>query len=176
MRTKNFKTYHNLITNRLVIFLLTLYIVGIIFGMFLQKNPIDAGYHQSMQAVKVFFNIFCMHYWYIFIIWLMGLCTIGFLVDILIAFFRGLIFGALLSALVKHSFKYFLVMIIIEGIIFVPVFMYLLYLSISLSLSSFLNTFFQKRILLQYDMKNYINSMFFITTVLAIYSIILTII
>lgn len=155
---------------------MTLYLVGLLFGLFIQKHPIVTNAHQTKQPIKVFFNIFCLHYWYIFIIWLMGLCSIGFLIDVLITFFRGLIFGVLIATLIKTSFKLFIIMIILEGVIFLPAFIYLLYLSFILSLSNFLNLFSNKRIYLQFDMKNYINSMLFITTILAIYSIILTII
>jgi len=165
-----------LLNNQLITFLLAIYICGFIFGVFFKDKPIAVELENTNKTFSTFLNIFCMHYWYFFVIWLMGLCTIGFLINILINFFRSFVFAVVISTVIKVSFRVFILLIISEIIIFLPIFIYLLYLSTFLSISNFLNVFSKKRILVPFNTKNYLNIMLFITCMLIIYSIILLVI
>ena len=170
------KGLKNLLNNQMTTFLVIIYIVGFLFGIFSNSRSIELNPTKSIQPVKAFLNVFCMHYWYFFVIWLMGLCTIGFLINVLINFFRGYIFACFISSIINLNFISFLLFMIVEIAIFLPTFIYLLYLSMYLSLGSFFNAFTKRRVFIPIDIKKYQNAMAFITLIIAIYSIIIIVI
>lgn len=122
--------------NRNLVLIFSLYMMGILFSFLL----VSAQKLDMTNTDITFFSIlktFLLNYWYLFIVWLLGLNFIGFLVDSFIVYFRGFIYGVLIINLIKINFTYLLVLTILELIVFCPMFFFLTFTSMQNSLSIF---------------------------------------
>ena len=76
---------YKLSKNRLFIYICTLYLIALFFGLFFMKPN-----NYLLSTIKPnFLKVFCANYWYIFLMWLFGFSIIGSLFITLIIFFRG---------------------------------------------------------------------------------------
>ena len=157
---------HKLLQNRTFVFLLCLYVVGFIFGLF-----INTGSYIYDDSNKNFWTIFFANYWYIFLIWALGFSFIGFISTTIIVFFRAFVFGILTKLLIINDFRSFIIILILEIIIFFPALSIISLFSFKMSKEGF------KIFYGDYNdsmfVKNYINLMLIITVVIAVYSLII---
>lgn len=158
---------YKLLQNRLFVYLLCLYIMGLIFGILL----INPGTYNLNNPDKNYFVIFFSNYWYIFLIWIFGFTFLGFLVDTIIVFFRAFVFGILVRMLITNDFSSFLIMFLLELFIFFPVLIFISYVSLMMSkenlkiiFNNYTNTI---------NINKYINLMLIVTVIIAIYSLII---
>ena len=124
--------------NRGLTIIITVYLVGIVSAFFLVKptsivlNDFDASFFGVIKT-------FCLNYWYIFLMWALGLSLLGFIINIFIVYFRGFVYGVLVVCLIKSNIKYLLAITLIEIILFLPIFMAISYFSIMMSFNYFRN-------------------------------------
>lgn len=160
---------YKLSKNRLFIYICTLYLIALFFGLFFMKPN-----NYLLSTIKPnFLKVFCANYWYIFLMWLFGFSIIGSLFITLIIFFRGFIFGLLLRLLIKNSLKKLFLILTIELILFIPSFFSLAYFSLGLSWNLLKNllTNSNQRI----NTNRYLNIMIIETIVIVVYSLIIII-
>ena len=143
---------HKLLKNRLFVYLLSLYIVGIVFGIF-----INLGKFSLLNKDKNYFIIFFSNYWYIFLIWIFGFTFLGYIVDSLIVFFRAFVFGILIRALILNEFRSFIILFVLEILIFFPTLMLISYSSLMMSKENLKMTF--RNHSSYYNINKYINLM-----------------
>ncbi len=158
---------NNLFKNRLFVYLLSLYLVGIIFGIIFVKTNDYVFNNQAKNYMKIFLS----NYWYLFVIWLFGFSFLGYIVTSSIVFFRALVFGILVKLLIVSNFGLFIILLLLEILIFFPTLIFLAYISLSLSkenfkiyIGGFSNTF---------NLSKYINLMLVITVICALYSLLI---
>lgn len=158
---------NNLFKNRLFVYLLSLYLVGIIFGIIFVKTNDYVFNNQTKNYMKIFLS----NYWYLFVIWLFGFSFLGYIVTSSIVFFRALVFGILVKLLIVSNFGLFIILLLLEILIFFPTLIFLAYISLSLSkenfkiyIGGFSNTF---------NLSKYINLMLVITVICALYSLLI---
>lgn len=158
---------NNLFKNRLFVYLLSLYLVGIIFGIIFVKTNDYVFNNQAKNYMKIFLS----NYWYLFVIWLFGFSFLGYIVTSSIVFFRALVFGILVKLLIVSNFGLFIILLLLEILIFFPTLIFLAYVSLSLSkenfkiyIGGFSNTF---------NLSKYINLMLVITVICALYSLLI---
>lgn len=158
---------NNLFKNRLFVYLLSLYLVGIIFGIIFVKTNDYVFNNQAKNYMKIFLS----NYWYLFVIWLFGFSFLGYIVTSSIVFFRALVFGILIKLLIVSNFGLFIILLLLEILIFFPTLIFLAYISLSLSkenfkiyIGGFSNTF---------NLSKYINLMLVITVICALYSLLI---
>ena len=124
--------------NRGLTIIVTVYLVGIISAFFLVKpttivlNTKDATFFGVIKT-------FCLNYWYVFVMWALGLSLLGFIINIFIVYFRGFIYGVLIVCLIKTNIKYLLAITLLEIIFFLPIFLAISYFSIMLSFNNYGN-------------------------------------
>lgn len=153
--------------NRILTMILTIYLVGII-SSFILVRPTKLNISSSEITIISIVKTFCLNYWYIFIVWILGLSLIGFIINIFIVYFRGFVFGLLILFLIKTNLKYLLVISVIEIILFIPIFIFLSYSSIVISFSSFRKV--------KIPLQNYDKILVIATILIFIYSILLEIV
>jgi len=156
-----------LILNKPLAYLITIYFVGLIFGIILAK-PSNLNINFSN---KNYFVIFFSNYWYLFLIWIFGFSIISYFTTSLIVFFRAFIFGILLRVLFLSNFNKFMLMVFIELVFAFPLLIFTSYISISLSKINFQSIFHKNLETINYN--RYINLMFLITIIVVIYSLII---
>lgn len=118
--------------NRSLTIIITVYIVGIISAFLLVKpTPLEIS-HNDADLIRVI-KTFGLNYWYIFVMWALGLSILGFIINIFIVYFRGFIYGVLIINLLKVNLKYLIAITLLELIIFLPIFLAVSYFSIMLS-------------------------------------------
>lgn len=122
--------------NRGLTIITTLYITGIIASFIITSPGIIAINDKSVTVIGIL-KTFFLNYWYIFIMWIMGLSIIGFIFNLFIIFFRGFIYGVLIIYLIKVNFTYLLVVTILDLLLFIPLFFTLSYYSIIISYSTY---------------------------------------
>ncbi len=150
--------------DRIFIYITSLYLVGLIFGLFIfpdQKYTPETG--------KNFLEVFTTNYWYIFLIWILGFSLTGLLFTSLIIFFRGFLFGALLTLFFPEEIKHLLFLLLLELVLFLPAFLLVCYFSLGLSLRSLTNLFSYQNL----NFKIYLNIILITTIIIIIYSIII---
>jgi len=123
------------------------------------------------NQTKNYMKIFLSNYWYLFVIWLFGFSFLGYIVTSSIVFFRALVFGILVKLLIVSNFGLFIILLLLEILIFFPTLIFLAYISLSLSkenfkiyIGGFSNTF---------NLSKYINLMLVITVICALYSLLI---
>lgn len=152
--------------DRIFIYTVVLYLVGLVFGVFLirgEKLPPTSG--------RNFLEIFAANYWYVFLIWILGFSLTGLLFTSVLIFFRGFLFGALISLLLPDSFRQFTFMLLLEIVLFLPAFLLVSYFSLALSLRSLFNLFSYQNL----NLRVYLNIMIIATIIIIIYSIIIVV-
>ncbi|HHZ18378.1 MAG TPA: hypothetical protein GX390_03730 [Acholeplasmataceae bacterium] len=154
--------------DRLFVYICSLYASGVLFGVFMFKGPGALEFGEA-QFIPVFFA----NYWYIFLMWIFGFSAIGLFFNSLIVFFRGFLFGALLTVLVKTGFRDLLVMTALELIIFIPAFFTLGYCSLASARRQFYNMF--ASIPLNAGGRGYLNVMIAVTVLIALYALVIVI-
>lgn len=160
---------YKLTKNRLFIYICTLYLIALFFGLFFIKTI----NYQSSTLKPNFIKVFCANYWYIFLMWLFGFSIIGSLFITLIIFFRGFIFGILLKFLITNSLKKLFLILAIEVILFIPSFFTLAYFSLGLSWNLMKNLLTNSN--QQINTNRYLNIMIIETIIIVIYSLIIII-
>lgn len=118
--------------NRGLTIIITIYFVGI-FSAFILVKPtkiVLKDYDISFFGV---IKTFCLNYWYIFVMWVLGLSLLGILINIFIVYFRGFIYGVLVVSLIKTNIKYLLAITILELTLFLPMFLTVSFFSIMMS-------------------------------------------
>jgi len=158
---------HKLIHNKYFIYLITLYLVGLIFGIILIK-PSNVNY---INSEKNFFTIFFSNYWYVFVIWLFGFSIIGLFTTTLIVFFRAFIFGGLLKVLAVNNFQQFALMLFIELVFAMPLLIIVSFISLNMSSVNIKISIYGNHDTINFN--KYINLMIIITILIVIYSFII---
>lgn len=152
--------------DRVFIYSICLYLVGLVFGIFLIR-----GQKLPQSTSRNFLEVFAANYWYIFLIWLMGFSVTGLFFTSLLIFFRGFLFGALLTVLFPDAFRQLVFLTLLEVVLFLPAFLLVSYFSLALSLRSFINLFSYQNL----NLKVYFNIMIIVTIIIVIYSIIIVV-
>lgn len=148
--------------DRLFIYICSLYAIGIIFGIIL------IGREQiTVKPGANFISVFASNYWYLFLMWLFGFSVIGLIFNSLIIFFRGFLFGAILSIMFPTSLKHLVFLLLLEIILFLPAFFILSYVSLTYS-----RHFWGEKCV---NPKIYLNIFLIITIIIIIYSIIIVV-
>lgn len=155
-----------ILRNRLLVYLFSLYLVGFVFGVI--TNP---GSYKYENSDKNFFIIFFSNYWYLFLIWIFGLSFLGYIVTTLIIFFRAFIFGVLVKVLVINNFHNFIILFILELLIFLPTLIVLSFISLRKVKDSLKVIIFSHSETINFE--SYLNLMLIVTGVIAIYSLII---
>ena len=108
----------NIRQNKIIIFLLFQYILGLIFGIVVyQKHHVE--YIESHKMLT-FFNViktFCINYFPILVIYLSRNNKISWLFDWIFIFIRGFIFGGVSFLLIKYHLESYLIYLILEMIL-----------------------------------------------------------
>lgn len=146
-------------------------VLGIVIGIFstanLNENEIILEYEQN-NKVMIFVNSFCKHYFYLFIIWLLGFVNLGFIISFFIGFFKSFIEGVSLGVIIKTinllGIGYFIKYRILEILVILPVLAYVLYNSVKRNFDKNINN------------DQYIKTLFLMTLFVVIYSVIKTLI
>ena len=157
----------NLLKNRLLVYLISLYTIGLVFGLFIRNN---ASYSTSSEN-KNFFSIFFSNYWYIFLIWLFGFSIIGYLISSMIVFVRGFIFGILIRILIVNNFSIFMVIFVLELLLALPVLIVIAYVSLNYSKDNFKILF--NNYSNSVNINKYINLMLIATIIIVVYSLLI---
>lgn len=155
-----------LISDKLFIYLITIYFVGVILGVVL-VNPKNLTINFEK---KNYFSIFFSNYWYIFLIWIFGFSIISYITTTFILFFRAFIFGILIRTLISN-FHQFILMIFIELVFALPILIFVSYISLSISKAQF--GIITNKYSTPINYKKYINLMLIITALVVIYSLII---
>ena len=112
-------------TNVIIIFVI---IFGFFIGIFstntLSKLEISIENNLTKSYFEIFLNAFTTNYWYLFIIWFLGMIPFSFIISLFITFFKSFITGVTLGVFLKNSavvgiFK-FLSFSILEILIIIP--------------------------------------------------------
>lgn len=160
---------NKLLNDKLFITILSLYIIGIFIGIFVNiKKDLLISYSN-----KNFFKIFSLNYWYLLLMWIMGLSAIGIIFNPFMIAFRGFLYGGMVVALIQISFRQFFITTILDLVIMVPSLFALGYCSIRSSQNNLASLFNDR--MSNLNTKFYIDLMLFITLAVLIYSIILSI-
>lgn len=157
---------HKLLQNRIFVYLISLYLIGLLFGVFMIKSQSINLENQN----KNFYLILFSNYWYIFLIWIFGFSILGFITTTIIVFTRALIFGIMIRGLIIISFKSFLILLILEIIFIFPIIIIISYYSLKMSIENL------KLTVTGYSSNNYLNKylnlMLIATVIMIIYSLI----
>ena len=153
--------------NRGLTIIITVYLMGILSSIILVRPEVIKISDNSITFLGVI-KTFCLNYWYIFIMWIMGLTIIGFIFNFFIVYFRGFIYGTLLIYLIKINFSYLVLLTLLDLIVFIPLFIILSYYSINLSYSTY------KKINIR--LESYHKLMYISIIVILVYSLLLEII
>ena len=93
--------------------------------------------NSNKSFIILFFNYFTYNFWYLFIVWIIGLFPIGFIFNYLIIFIKGIIYGITISIFLKSDGIPSIINIIKiyyqELLFIIPCFIYLSYQSIVFS-------------------------------------------
>lgn len=122
--------------NRGLQIIATLYIIGII-SSFIIVSPGTIQITNDGVTVLGIIKTFCLNYWYIFIMWVLGLSIIGFIFNLFVIFFRGFVYGVLVIYLIRNNFTYFFAITILDLILFLPLFFTMSYHSIITSYATY---------------------------------------
>lgn len=145
-----YKLPFNKITNSIIFVIITGFVIGILSTNKIDEILIQITYEKK-SYVKVFLNAFSFNFWYLFIIWFLGMIPIGFIFTYIIVFiksnFIGIIFGICLKSSAIFGIKEFILYSIFELIIIIPTLIYLSYQSTNncfrvLTKSSYNNNYF----------------------------------
>ena len=116
-------------------------ISGVLIGVFSTSTLKDINILVSKidkNYIKVFLNAFSLNYWYFFLIWIFGMIPLGFLITYFITFFRSFILGITLALFLKSSALFgiitFLLFIINDCLVLIPILIYIANASINYSL------------------------------------------
>ena len=159
-----------LFEDKIFLLLFILYFMGLIIGIMFNSKVDPKSI--NLSNIK-FLKVFLTNYWYLIIIWLMGMSIIGLIFTPFIVFIRGLIFGTFLSVLIKLGFKQFFIYTVLDLLVMVPSTFILSYFSFKSSINHLFGMVNGVRVYL--NMKNYVNLMVYVTIFIAVYSIILSI-
>lgn len=155
--------------NKLFLFIMIIYLLGFLVGIsFHTKIDLNTIDFKSISFLQIFFS----NYWYLFVIWLLGMSIIGLICIPFILFFRGLVHGVYISLLFKMGWKIFFLYFFTDLIFISTSLLILSYFSYRLSiihLSELTNH--SKN---YFNLKQYINLMVYIIIILVIYSIIIS--
>lgn len=154
-----------LFQNRMLVYVFSLYVVGLLFGLFLMRGKT----YQLTFSSTSFISVFCSNYWYIFLLWLFGFSFVGLFFSSIIVFFRGFLFGTMVTILITNNTNQLGLLTILEILIFVPTFITLSYYSLSLSWNQ-LVLMFQNHSKTM-NLKYYSNLMIIVTILIVFYSI-----
>lgn len=174
--------------------ILAAFLLGIILGCILTNRIADISRNEILLTIKnivyniddttpfkVFIKTFSIHFIYIFLIWMLGLTLIGIPLIIFIDFFKGFLYGFVVTFFlrelgIKGLYTAFLYTFP-QNIIIVPLFLVLSYFSIYYSVQIYNCIYVNHN---KKNIKAYFNSyyrMMFITTIiLIVYSGIVTLI
>lgn len=147
--------------DRLFIYISTLYLVGLVFGIIML-----ARVRLTLNPGEKFIKVFTANYWYLFLMWIFGFSILGLFFNTMIIFFRGFLFGACLSLLFFSSFKYLVFLTVLEFLLFIPVFFTLAYFSLTFSRYSSTSSFNLNR-------RYYLGVFLIVTIIIIIYSVII---
>jgi hypothetical protein len=150
--------------DRLFIYICSLYVTGMIFGIILL-----AGERVTVNSGQNFIAVFAANYWYLFLMWLFGFSVVGIFFNSLIIFFRGFLFGALSAILFPASLKHLVFLLLLEVLLFLPSFITLSYASLTFSLNLWGNR--QQKM----NSNFYLNIFLIVTIIIIIYSIIIAV-
>lgn len=118
--------------NRGLTIIITIYFVGVLSAFLFVKPTTLTLLNHDISFWGVI-KTFCLNYWYIFVMWVLGLSLLGVFINIFIIYFRGFIYGVLVVHLIKTNLKYLLAITIVEMILFLPMFLVLSYFSVMMS-------------------------------------------
>ncbi len=147
--------------DRLFIYISTLYLVGLVFGIIML-----ARVRLTLNPGEKFIKVFTANYWYLFLMWIFGFSILGLFFNTMIIFFRGFLFGACLSLLFFSSFKYLVFLTVLEFLLFIPVFFTLAYFSLTFSRYSSTSSF-------HFNRRYYLGVFLIVTIIIIIYSVII---
>lgn len=120
--------------NRGLTIIAIIYLTGIFSSIILVKPGIIKISNNGITFVGII-KTFCLNYWYIFVMWIMGLTIIGYIINLFIVYFRGFIYGTLIVYLIKINFSYLILISLLDLIVFLPLFFSLSYSSVIISYS-----------------------------------------
>ena len=148
-----------------------IFVVGVIIGSInvITLNGYDLKIIKSEKSfINMFFNYFTYHFWYLFLIWLIGLVPIGFVFDYLILFFKSVIIGSTFSIILKIDGMIGVVNIVkiyLQDFIIILVMIYLSYNSIIFSMGGSKKFNYQ-------DKGSYLNKLYFVIFMISLCSLI----
>lgn len=156
--------------NKIVTSILFIIVIGVLIGILstnkLEKINITIS-NNNEKYLKIFLNSFSLNFWYLFLIWFIGMIPLGFIFDYLIIFVKSFTIGITLGICLKSSaifgIKEFITFAILELIIVVPSLIFLGNKSISFSLNGKNN--------LSINRNDYFNVLIKITIITIIYAI-----
>lgn len=107
--------------------------IGLLAGIFLifkDDEMLKFQEVENISGVRQFINLFTMHYWYLFLIWIFKLNPLTHILNYLIIFLKsvtvGIIFGILLKEYAIYGLGMFVLKMFIQIIIIYPVMFYLI--------------------------------------------------
>ncbi len=115
---------------------------GFLVGI-LATNKLEKEYYEVTRIdksfVQIFINAFTLNYWYFFLLWVLGLTTLGFLISYFIIFFKSFMTGVTLGICLKSTgvfgIVHFLKYGFLELLLILPILFFVGYHSIALSLA-----------------------------------------
>jgi len=153
--------------NRGLTIIATIYLFGI-FSSIILVRPGKINFSNDGLTFFGVIQTFCLNYWYIFIMWIMGLSMIGFIFNLFITYFRGFIYGTLVVYLIRINFSYFILITLLDLVVFIPMFFIMSYYSVLLSYNIYRRN--------QYQIASYEKLLIISIVVIFVYSLLLEII
>lgn len=150
------------------------FLLGILVGALSTAKIKTIDYQvikSQKKALSIFFNAFAYNYWYLFLIWLFGFISVGFILTYFTIFLKGFSFGTIGFLLLKSqgipSIGDFIKLTFSDVFILLPILLYLTYKSISKNLD-------QKSIF-QDSLNGYLNNLIVVTIGIVIYAAVITV-
>lgn len=154
---------------------ITTVVVGFLVGMIstssFDKTQLGSDFSlikEDIPRVTIFFNTFCYQYWLFFLIWLLGLISLGFILIYFITFYKSLLYGAILGVILKTNaiigFFTYLSKYFLEILIILPLLIYISSRSSQRALGI--------KQINYHKPDNYLNQLFIITLIIIIFAII----
>lgn len=151
-----------------ILFVILGILIGVLSTSNINKSDVVIELKNS-NKVLVFINMFTLHYFYFFILWLLGFINFGFIFNLFITFFKSFIEGVSLGIIIKTyslvGIGMFLKNKIFELILILPLLIFISYNSFNYSLGLIKNKYSDKVNL------EYLKKLFLMTFIIVIYSI-----
>lgn len=124
--------------------IITVYITGILSALILTSTYAITVPSKDFEFIH-FLKYFCRHFWYLFVIWIVGFSKIGKIFVYFVLYFKGLSIGVLIKNLITLNFRLFFAIFTIDLLLILPILIVLANASLNFSEIKNQSTFMTKK-------------------------------